>query len=234
MNCLEANSISTFGGNPLATAAALANLDYLLSEDLPGNALRTGRRLREHLDRPGEGLLAHRRGAGQGPDDRSRTGAARKPGAQSPGRRRRARARPSTWPPAGQGRPLRQRPPHRPAPVGDRGRRSTRDSRRSPRRCGRSRRPGRARRPEGPPAGVRLPGRLPAGAVRPSSGCSASRQPISFMPQGKPYPGIRSTNGSGSKASGPNTPAPFQMPASINSMAMTGLTAVCHTTAWTP
>jgi 4-aminobutyrate aminotransferase len=50
MDCLGANSISTFGGNPLATAAALANLDYLLAEDLPGNALRMGRHLRAGLD----------------------------------------------------------------------------------------------------------------------------------------------------------------------------------------
>jgi 4-aminobutyrate aminotransferase len=50
MDCLGANSISTFGGNPLAAAAALANLDYLLAEDLPGNALRLGRHLRAGLD----------------------------------------------------------------------------------------------------------------------------------------------------------------------------------------
>ncbi|MBP1633036.1 MAG: aminotransferase [Acidobacteria bacterium] len=50
MDCLPAASISTFGGNPLATAAALANLDFLLAEDLPGNALRMGRHLRDGLD----------------------------------------------------------------------------------------------------------------------------------------------------------------------------------------
>jgi 4-aminobutyrate aminotransferase len=50
MDCLGAKSISTFGGNPLAAAAALANLDYLLAEDLPGNALRMGRHLRAGLD----------------------------------------------------------------------------------------------------------------------------------------------------------------------------------------
>ncbi|MBS1196147.1 MAG: puuE [Actinobacteria bacterium] len=50
MDCLGANSISTFGGNPVAAAAALANLDYLLAEDLPGNALRLGRHLRAGLD----------------------------------------------------------------------------------------------------------------------------------------------------------------------------------------
>jgi 4-aminobutyrate aminotransferase len=50
MDCLGANSISTFGGNPVAVAAALANLDYLLAEDLPANALRMGRHLRAGLD----------------------------------------------------------------------------------------------------------------------------------------------------------------------------------------
>jgi len=50
MDCLPAASISTFGGNPLAAAAALANLDYLLAEDLPGNALRMGRHLRAGLE----------------------------------------------------------------------------------------------------------------------------------------------------------------------------------------
>ena len=35
---LTANSISTFGGNPLVSAGALANLDYLLDHDLQANA----------------------------------------------------------------------------------------------------------------------------------------------------------------------------------------------------
>lgn len=34
MDSLPANSISTFGGNPVATAGAGAALDYLLSHDL--------------------------------------------------------------------------------------------------------------------------------------------------------------------------------------------------------
>jgi 4-aminobutyrate aminotransferase len=45
MNCLEANSISTFGGNPLSTAGAKATLDYLLDHDLQGNAAKLGDRL---------------------------------------------------------------------------------------------------------------------------------------------------------------------------------------------
>lgn len=50
MDCITANSISTFGGNPLSTAAALANLNYLLGADLQGNALRTGKRLQAGLE----------------------------------------------------------------------------------------------------------------------------------------------------------------------------------------
>jgi 4-aminobutyrate aminotransferase len=44
MNCLTANSISTFGGNPLTAAGALANLRYVLDHDLQGNALAMGER----------------------------------------------------------------------------------------------------------------------------------------------------------------------------------------------
>jgi 4-aminobutyrate aminotransferase len=44
MDSLGANSISTFGGNPLSAAAAIATLDYVLEHDLQGNALRMGRR----------------------------------------------------------------------------------------------------------------------------------------------------------------------------------------------
>ncbi|GAB3490512.1 aspartate aminotransferase family protein [Amycolatopsis cihanbeyliensis] len=45
MDCLRANSISTFGGNPVATAGAKATLDYLLEHDLQGNAAKLGDRL---------------------------------------------------------------------------------------------------------------------------------------------------------------------------------------------
>jgi 4-aminobutyrate aminotransferase len=34
--------LSTFGGNPVSCAAALANIEYILREDLPGKALRDG------------------------------------------------------------------------------------------------------------------------------------------------------------------------------------------------
>ncbi len=49
MNCIGANSISTFGGTPLVTAGALANLKYFLEHDLQGNALKQGSRLYENL-----------------------------------------------------------------------------------------------------------------------------------------------------------------------------------------
>jgi 4-aminobutyrate aminotransferase len=61
VDSLEASSISTFGGNPLATTAALANLDYLLSHDLQANAKVVGdfllaglHRLAERFDMVGE------------------------------------------------------------------------------------------------------------------------------------------------------------------------------------
>ncbi|MGI9528909.1 MAG: aspartate aminotransferase family protein [Acidimicrobiia bacterium] len=49
MDCIGANSISTFGGNPLVTAGALANLKYLVDHDLQGNSLKQGSRLYERL-----------------------------------------------------------------------------------------------------------------------------------------------------------------------------------------
>ncbi|SDJ57040.1 aspartate aminotransferase family protein [Streptomyces indicus] len=49
MNCLDANSISTFGGSPVTMAAGLANLSYLLEHDLQGNARRVGGLLLERL-----------------------------------------------------------------------------------------------------------------------------------------------------------------------------------------
>lgn len=49
MDCIGANSISTFGGNPLVAAGALANLKYLVEHDLQGNSLKQGSRLYEAL-----------------------------------------------------------------------------------------------------------------------------------------------------------------------------------------
>jgi 4-aminobutyrate aminotransferase len=45
MDAFTANSISTFGGNPLSARAALATLDYVLDHDLQANAREVGRRL---------------------------------------------------------------------------------------------------------------------------------------------------------------------------------------------
>ncbi|MCX4744576.1 aspartate aminotransferase family protein [Kitasatospora sp. NBC_01287] len=50
MDCLGANSISTFGGSPITCAAALANLRHLLEHDLQANARRTGAVLRAQLE----------------------------------------------------------------------------------------------------------------------------------------------------------------------------------------
>jgi 4-aminobutyrate aminotransferase len=49
VNCLTANSIATFGGNPVSTAAANATLDYVLSHDLQTQAAKTGSLLFEGL-----------------------------------------------------------------------------------------------------------------------------------------------------------------------------------------
>jgi 4-aminobutyrate aminotransferase len=63
---LTANSISTFGGNPLVSAGALANLQYLLDHDLQANAREQGRRLLGHLDPLTEkfGVVGEVRGRG--------------------------------------------------------------------------------------------------------------------------------------------------------------------------
>lgn len=57
MDSVTANSISTFGGNPLVCAGALANLDHLLANDLQSNAQRQGTRMFEAL-RPLVGELS--------------------------------------------------------------------------------------------------------------------------------------------------------------------------------
>jgi 4-aminobutyrate aminotransferase len=49
IDCIAANSISTFGGNPLSTAGALANLEYVLEHDLQTNALKMGQQLKDGL-----------------------------------------------------------------------------------------------------------------------------------------------------------------------------------------
>lgn len=49
MDTITALSFSTFGGNPLSTAAGIATLDYVLDNDLQGNAMRMGKRLTDAL-----------------------------------------------------------------------------------------------------------------------------------------------------------------------------------------
>ncbi len=49
MDSLNANSISTFGGNPIATSAAKATLDYLIDHDLQANAEKRGAQLADGL-----------------------------------------------------------------------------------------------------------------------------------------------------------------------------------------
>jgi 4-aminobutyrate aminotransferase len=49
LNTMPATSFSTFGGNPISTAAGNAVLDYLLDHDLQANAARVGAILRDGL-----------------------------------------------------------------------------------------------------------------------------------------------------------------------------------------
>ncbi|MGH2693509.1 MAG: aspartate aminotransferase family protein [Actinomycetota bacterium] len=56
MDALAANSISTFGGNPLATAGALANIRYLLDNDLQANAAKVGDHMLSRLRDAAYGL----------------------------------------------------------------------------------------------------------------------------------------------------------------------------------
>ena len=54
IDAIPANSISTFGGNPLATTGALANLEYVLEHDLQTNAYKVGNQLKEGIHRIAE------------------------------------------------------------------------------------------------------------------------------------------------------------------------------------
>lgn len=58
MNSITANSLATFGGSPVTTAGALANLDYLIEGDLQGNAQRSGALLRGDLEAAADRLPA--------------------------------------------------------------------------------------------------------------------------------------------------------------------------------
>src|SRR4030095_11042003 len=58
MDAVAANSISTFGGNPLVATGALAVLDYLAAHARQGNARTVGARLAAGLGRLAEGRPA--------------------------------------------------------------------------------------------------------------------------------------------------------------------------------
>jgi len=66
MESISANSISTFGGNPIAARAALATLDYLEAHDLQTNARTVGGRLLDGLKAaaPGHPSVGEVRGRG--------------------------------------------------------------------------------------------------------------------------------------------------------------------------
>ncbi len=66
VDSVHAGSISTFGGNPLSSAGALANLEYILSQDLQNNALKMGGHLLDQLhERAGAlGVVGEIRGKG--------------------------------------------------------------------------------------------------------------------------------------------------------------------------
>jgi len=49
-DAFQAMTISTFGGNPMSSAAALATIDVIEGDDLAGNAERRGRQMREGLE----------------------------------------------------------------------------------------------------------------------------------------------------------------------------------------
>ncbi len=79
LDSIPANSISTFGGNPLCSAGALATIEVMLSADLQGNALKMGRLLRRTAGPADRAASPRGRGAGQGPHARGRAGASPAP-----------------------------------------------------------------------------------------------------------------------------------------------------------
>ena len=50
IDAIPAKSISTFGGNPMSTAAALANLEVLMDDDLQTNSYKVGAQLKNAID----------------------------------------------------------------------------------------------------------------------------------------------------------------------------------------
>nr|WP_221356060.1 aspartate aminotransferase family protein [Streptomyces sp. REN17] len=66
MNCLDANSLSTFGGTQVTMAAGLANLTHLLEHDLQGSARKVGALLIERLRTATAGFPGVREVRGRG------------------------------------------------------------------------------------------------------------------------------------------------------------------------
>ncbi len=64
VDCLTANSISTFGGNPVAMAGASAVLDFINDHDLQANALARGNELLSGLRALRDPLIGDVRGKG--------------------------------------------------------------------------------------------------------------------------------------------------------------------------
>ena len=119
---IRGNGISTFGGNPVATAAGNATLDYVLSHDLQRNAAVTGNLIISGL-REARGEPRHRRrGARQGPDVRRRPGRPGHEAAEPAAGRPDARGDQGTRPADRQGRPVRSHAADGAAADADRGR----------------------------------------------------------------------------------------------------------------
>jgi len=64
MDCLQATSFNTFGGNPISASAGVAVLDYVLSHDLQANAAHVGGVLHTGLRAIGSPHIAEVRGKG--------------------------------------------------------------------------------------------------------------------------------------------------------------------------
>ena len=82
---IKSLSLSTFGGNPIATTAALANLNYIATNQLRENALEVGAYLNERLRELQTYAPRHRRRAGDGSDAGRRV--RRRPGHEGTGHR---------------------------------------------------------------------------------------------------------------------------------------------------
>ena len=102
---IRGNGISTFGGNPISTAAASATLDYVLSHDLQANAQACGEIIIGRPQGGRERAQDRRRRARQGPHVRRRPGRPRHRRAQPEARRPGARGDQGARPARRQGRP---------------------------------------------------------------------------------------------------------------------------------